>query len=413
MFGLLVAIIYLSFISLGLPDSLLGAAWPVMQIRLAVPSSYAGIISMIVCACTIVSSLMSDRMTKKMGTGLVTAVSVAMTAVALFCFSISTQFWMLVVFAIPYGLGAGGVDASLNNYVALHLKARHMSWLHCMWGVGASISPYIMNYAITGGAGWNQGYRIVAIIQIVLSLCLFLSLPLWKKPQKVGISDKKIATGEASTKEISGGETPTVKARPLSACKIIKTKGAIACFLCFFCYCSLEQTTILWSSSYMVRHNGISAEEVAYLASLFFLGITVGRGINGFLTLKFGDRALIRAGQSIIFVGTVLILIPGVQSLTVAGFVLIGLGCAPVYPSIIHMTPSLFGEDKSQAMIGVQMASAYLGSCLAPPLFGLLSDRFTVELLPVFLLFFLVLMVVMHEIVVKKTNVKGELKRAE
>lgn len=386
MFGLLIAIIYLAFISLGLPDSLLGAAWPVMRVQFDVPLSFAGIISMIICIGTIISSLLSDRLTKKFGTGAVTAVSVAMTAVALFCFSISTEFWMLVIFAVPYGLGAGGVDASLNNYVALHLKSRHMSWLHCMWGVGASISPYIMSFAITDGKGWTQGYLIVAVIQIILSAAVLASLPLWKK------------YGAASVPASEG------KVKPLSVGEIITTRGAVTCFICFFCYCSLEQTTMLWASSYMINHNAITAERAAMYASLFFIGITAGRGVNGFLTLKFGDGTLIRAGLFLMAVGIALIVVPSLDALTIAGFIIIGLGCAPVYPSIIHMTPRLFGADKSQAMIGVQMACAYFGSCLAPPLFGLMANHITPELLPAYLAFFLVLMIIMHELTVKLTK---------
>lgn len=410
MFGLLIAIIYISFISLGLPDSLLGAAWPVMRMEFSAPLSYAGIISMIISGGTITSSLLSDRLTKKLGTGLVTAISVAMTAVALFCFSVSDKLWMLFVFAVPYGLGAGGVDASLNNYVALHLKSRHMSWLHCMWGVGAAVSPYIMSYALTGGRGWQEGYLIVAIVQIVLSVFIFISLPLWKRKTPstdsgdVGESengDSRQPNGEtpASTENV---EKPDPKA-PLSFKHILKTSGAIPCFICFFCYCALEQTTMLWSSSYMIYHNGLSAETAAGFASLFFIGITSGRAINGFLTFKFGDKTLIRMGQCIILIGTAFIFIPDVPIVTYIGFTLIGLGCAPVYPSIIHMTPSLFGADKSQAMIGVQMASAYLGSCFAPPLYGLIANHVSQAVLPYYILALLAVMVAMHELTVIKT----------
>ena len=389
MFALLVAIIYLSFISLGLPDSLLGAAWPVMRIQFNSPDSFASIISVIIGLGTITSSLLSDRLTKRFGAGLVTAVSTAMIAVALFLFSISTQFWMLALFAIPYGLGAGGVDAALNNYVALHLKSRHMSWLHCLWGVGASVSPYIMSYALTGGSGWHEGYFIVAAIQIALSAVIFISLPLWKK---AGSSIFKDNAQPAQKRE---------KALPLK--DVFKIKGAAACFLCFFCYCALEQTSMLWASSYMIAHNGISEETAAMFASLFFIGITVGRGLNGFLTFKFSDRTLIRAGYSIIVCGAVLISIPSVDALTVAGFIVLGLGCAPVYPSIIHSTPALFGAQNSQAMIGVQMAFAYIGG-LASPLFGVLADAITPNILPFYIAFFLVIMIVMHELMVRQTK---------
>ncbi len=399
MFALLIAVIYLSFISLGLPDSLLGSAWSVMRTDFDVPLSFAGIVSVIISVGTIVSSLLSDRLTKKFGTGLVTAVSVTMTAAALFLFSISTRFWMLVIFAVPYGLGAGGVDASLNNYVALHLKARHMSWLHCMWGLGAAVSPYIMSYALTGGSGWQQGYLIVAIIQIILSFALFVSLPLWKK-----CANKAAKTAEGVEEPASCSAPLKEQKKALSFKEIFKIKGAVACFICFFCYCALEQTTTLWASSFMISHNKISPEEAAKFASLFFIGITAGRGINGFLTLKFSDKVLIRSGQALILCGIILVFIPNVKILTVIGLIIVGLGCAPVYPCIIHMTPSLFGEDKSQAMIGVQMASAYIGSCLAPPLFGLIANHISAELLPLYLIIFLALMVAMHEVVVKSTK---------
>ena len=399
MFALLIAIIYLSFISLGLPDSLLGAAWPVMRIEFDSPDSFASIISVIIGLGTISSSLLSDRLTKKFGAGPVTAVSTGMTAVALFLFSISTQFWMLAVFAIPYGLGAGGVDAALNNYVALHLKSRHMSWLHCMWGVGASISPYIMSYALSGGTGWNQGYFIVAVIQIVLTAIIFISLPLWKRESR--IFGKNVAAED--NKEEKAEVEAKLKALPLK--EVFKINGAVACFLCFFCYCALEQTSMLWASSYMVSHNGFPEERAAMFASLFFIGITVGRGLNGFLTFKLPDRTLIRIGYSIICAGVVLIAIPPADWLTIAGFIILGLGCAPVYPSIIHSTPSLFGAQNSQAMIGVQMAFAYIGG-LASPLFGVLADAINRDILPIYIAFFLAIMIIMHELMVRQTKRK-------
>lgn len=402
MVALLIAIIYVSFISLGLPDSLLGAAWPTIQPEFGVPLSFAGIVSTVISAGTILSSLMSDRLTKRFGTGAVTAVSVAMTAVALLLFSFADRFWMLVVFAIPYGLGAGGVDASLNNYVALHLKARHMSWLHCMWGVGAAVSPYIMSYAITGGSGWDQGYFIVSMIQIALSSCLFISLPLWRK------CAKKLSPAAASEAAPTEATEQAAKEKPKATPfrEIFKISGAVPCFICFFCYCALESTTMLWASTYMTDFNGVSAEKAAMFASLFFIGMTVGRGVNGFLTIKLSDRTLIRAGQILILIGLIFIVVPSVPALTAAGFVTIGLGCAPIYPCIIHMTPSLFGSDRSQAMIGVQMASAYIGSLAAPPIFGLLANHVTPKLLPLFLVAFLALMIVMHELVVKKTRLR-------
>lgn len=376
---LLLAIIYLSFISLGLPDSLLGAAWPSMYPQFQVPVSYAGIISMIICLGTIFSSLQSDRLTRRFGTGRVTAVSVAMTALALLGFSLSGSFWMLCLLAIPYGLGAGGVDASLNNYVALHYASRHMSWLHCMWGVGTSIGPYFMALALTGGQGWNGGYRYIALIQIGLSLILFLSLPLWK--------------GRTADMAEGGGQDTG----PLPLREVLRIPGAKEVMLAFFCYCALESTAMLWGSSYLVLHDGLTAERAASFASLFCIGITLGRGISGFLTFRLSDTAMIRLGQGIILAGAAALLLPFGESSAVVGLVLLGLGCAPVYPCIIHSTPAHFGAERSQAVIGVQMASAYVGSCLMPPLFGLLANHISANLFPFYLLALLLLMVFMHE----------------
>lgn len=386
MVHLLLAIIYLAFISLGLPDALLGAAWPSMYPQFDVPVSYAGIISMIIALGTVVSSLQSDRLTKKLGTGKVTALSVLMTAMALFGFATSHFFGMLCLWAIPYGLGAGSVDASLNNYVALHYESRHMSWLHCMWGIGASAGPYIMGYALTAGWGWNSGYHIIAVLQIVLTAILLCSLPLWKqRPAEV----------------LQDGKVQNVKA--LSIREVLQLAGAREILVCFFCYCALEQTTGLWASSYLTLHKGVSADTAASFASMFYLGITVGRALSGFLTMKLNDVQMIRLGEVIIGIGVLVMLLPFGQSLSLTGLILIGLGCAPVYPCVIHSTPAHFGADKSQAIIGIQMACAYVGTCLMPPVFGLIANHITVALLPVYLLIILVLMVIMHELLCKKT----------
>lgn len=390
MFQLLLIIIYLAFISLGLPDSLLGSAWPTMYQEFSVPVSYAGGISMIIAVGTIVSSLQSDRLTKKLGTGKVTAVSVLMTAVALFGFSISHSYAALCLWAIPYGLGAGSVDASLNNYVALHYASRHMSWLHCMWGVGASLGPYIMGYVLSGGQGWNMGYRYIAILQIVLTAILIFSLPLWKKP---GTDDTGRTDGEK-------------KAKPLSLHEIIRIPGAKEIMITFFCYCALEQTTGLWASSYLVLRRGLSAETAAGFASMFFIGITAGRAFSGFLTMKLNDTQMIRLGEGFVLFGIALLFLPfGGSTIALPGLIIIGLGCAPIYPSIIHSTPEHFGADKSQAMIGVQMAFAYMGTCLMPPVFGFLANHIGIFLFPVYLLAILVLMAVMHEKMLPKVSV--------
>lgn len=385
MFQFLLAVIYLSFISLGLPDSMLGAAWPEMYVEFGVPLSCAGILSALIAAGTIVSSLQSDRLTLKLGTGKVTAISVAMTAAALFGFSITHSFWALCLWAIPYGLGGGSVDASLNNYVALHYKSRHMSWLHCMWGVGAATGPYIMGYALTGGMGWNGGYRIISILQVALTVILFLSLPLWKK--RAVINEE---TGE--------------KRKPMSLRDVLKIRGAREVLVCFFCYCGIEQTAGLWASSYLTLYKGLPVETAASFGAMFFIGITIGRAASGFLTIKFSDIKMIRLGQGLILLGIIIMLLPLNAYATLAGLIMIGLGCAPIYPCVIHSTPAHFGEDKSQAVIGVQMAFAYTGTLCMPPLFGIIANNVSVALLPVYLIVLLVLMVVMHEALCKKTK---------
>lgn len=388
MIQILLAVIYLAFISLGLPDSLLGSAWPSMYPEFGVPVSWAGVVSMIIAAGTIVSSLQSDRLTRRLGTGKVTAFSVAVTAVALFGFSFSKSFWMLCLWAVPYGLGAGSVDAALNNYVALHYKSRHMSWLHCMWGVGATLGPYIMGYALSGGQGWDAGYRYVGIIQITLTAILFFSLPLWKK------------NGGTEEKERISEE------RPLTLKQIVRIPGAKEVMLCFFCYCAIEQTTILWASSYLRLYKGVPAGTAAGFAGVFFIGITAGRALSGFITMKLSDTQMIRLGMVLIAAGVAVLFLPGAWPLSLAGFCLVGLGCAPVYPCIIHSTPGHFGAERSQAVIGVQMASAYVGTCLMPPLFGIIANHITVALFPAYILALLILMAVMHELLTKKAPVK-------
>ncbi len=388
MASILLIIIYLAFISLGLPDSLLGSAWPSMYQELGASVSWAGIISMIIAAGTIVSSLASDRLTRLLGPGKVTAVSVFMTAAALFGFSVSHSFWMLCLWAVPYGLGAGSVDAALNNFAALHFPARHMSWLHCMWGIGASIGPVIMGWAVSGGLRWNGGYRIISILQIGLTLILVFTLPLWKK----AFSAEKDANGS--------GEPAACRTYTLP--QIVRRAGVKEVLICFFCYCALETTAGMWAASYCTLYRGISAEEAARWASLFYIGITAGRFVCGFLTLRINDRNMIRLGQAVAAVGILLVLLPLEKGFLFTGLILIGCGCAPVYPSIIHETPANFGADLSQSIIGVQMASAYVGTCLVPPLFGLIAQYVSVSLFPAFLAVILVLMVVMSERLHKK-----------
>ena len=383
---LLLAVIYAAFISLGLPDSVLGSAWPVMYEGMGVPFSYAGLVSTLISVGTVISSLFSDRLTLKLGPGKVTAISVALTAAALFGFSCATEFWMLCLIAIPYGLGAGSIDAALNNSVALHYSSRHMSWLHCMWGIGTSIGPVIMGWVLTGGGQWPTGYRIIAAMQVALTLVILFSLPIWKKRPGA---------------ENAADGTPA-KAIPLT--QLIRMPGAREVILTFFCYCALESTAGLWASTYLVLHHGVAEEVAATCASLFYIGITVGRAINGFLTAKFTDTQLVRASLILMGAGVIVLLLPLGQFAAMAGMIFFGLGCAPVYPCIIHATPARFGAEKSQAFIGVQMASAYLGTTTMPPVFGLLGRSMGMWLFPVFLAAVLGVMAFMHEGLVRKTE---------
>lgn len=375
MYSLLLALIYIAFISLGLPDSLLGSGWPAMRADLGVPVSYMGIVSMVISGGTIVSSLFSDSLTRKCGARVVTAVSVLLTAVALLGFSFSGKFWMLIVFAIPYGLGAGAIDAALNNYVALHYNAKHMSWLHCFWGVGTIVSPFVMSYALATST-WHNGYRIVGFVQLGIAALLLLTLPVWKVNQNAAAeTQKKIGLPAA-----------------------VKIRGVPFLLIGFFAYCAAEATTMGWASTYFAEVKGVSADQAAQYASLFYIGITVSRFLSGFVSEKLGDRKLILTGTAILTFGILLLMIPAASGVAIAGFIVIGFGCGPIYPCIIHSTPYNFGAENSGAIIGIQMASAYVGSTFMPPLFGLLGNKISFSILPVYIFIFFLLMIVMTEL---------------
>lgn len=383
MYSLLLVIIYLAFISLGLPDSLLGSAWPAMSGDLAVPMSYAGIVSMIISAGTVISGLCSDRLTRRFGAGCVTAVSVLLTAAALFGFSVSGSFWVLCVLAVPYGLGAGAIDAALNNYVALHYASRHMSWLHCFWGIGTMVSPYIMGACLTRGYGWHSGYRVVSFLQIGLTVVLFFSLPIWKKRQA--------QAGEGETGAENAGKALRLR-------DAVRISGVKLVLIVFFSYCAMETTAGLWASSYLVSWRHVTPETAARFASLFYMGITFGRFVSGFVSERLGDRRLIRLGGVVVIMGIALVALPTASCMpALVGLVVIGLGCAPVYPAVIHATPANFGKENSQAIIGIQMASAYVGTTFMPPVFGLIAQHVSIALYPAFLLIFVILMLAMSE----------------
>lgn len=385
MYSFLLALIYLAFISLGLPDSLLGAGWPVMHTELGVSVSFMGIISMVISGGTIVSSLLSDKLTHKFGTRAVTVASVFLTVAALFGFSFSSSFSMLIIFAVPYGLGAGAIDAALNNYVALHYKAKHMSWLHCFWGVGAIISPFIMSFALKN-LNWNSGYRIVGFIQLAIALLLLVTLPVWKINKTESTADTKRVGLTAA----------------------LKIKGVPFLLIGFFAYCAAEATAMYWASTYFTEVKGISGDRAASFAALFYIGITLGRFASGFITERLGDRRMILLGTGILACGIMILLIPVQSYMTAfAAFLVIGFGCAPIYPCIIHSTPANFGAENSGAIIGIQMASAYVGSTFIPPLFGLFGNAVGFSVMPVYLLAFFALMIIMTEATFRITGKPG------
>jgi fucose permease len=373
----LLIIIYISFIGLGLPDSLLGAAWPSMYKGLGVSIANAGIVSMIIVGGTIISSLFRGRVVKIFGAGPTTLISVAMTASALLGFSVSNSFAFICLCAVPLGLGGGSVDAVLNNFVALHFKAKHMNWLHCFWGLGASAGPIIMSYSLVQWGAWNAGYRSVGFILFALVFVLLVGLPLWEKSNRAG-----------------GGKEKTVR-KPLGIVSLTGLPGLKPKLAAFFCYCALESTAGLWGSSYLVVVRDIPIETAARWISLFYFGITLGRAFSGFLAMKLAHRQMVRIGGLLIGAGILILLSPLSGPPLLVGLSLAGLGCAPIFPSLLHETPDYFGSEHSQSIMGIQMASAYAGTMAMPPLFGLMAISVGYGLFPIYLGALLILMAVM------------------
>ena len=410
MFSILLLMIYLAFVSLGLPDALLGSAWPIMYQEFAVPVSYSGTVFMIICGGTILSSLNSEKLNRRFGTGKITAISVLLTAIALFGFSISHSFLMLCLFAIPYGLGAGSVDAALNHYVALHYSSRHMSWLHCMWGLGASVGPYIMGFVLQRGEPWSRGYLIVSLIQFTLAIALFCSLSLWKKKPEELKENSSNAPGALEGKANSDG-AGVPKQKALSLKEIFAIPGAKECMASFYSYCALEQTVGLWAGSFMVLALGMEEKLAASYVALFYFGITFGRFLSGFFTMKWKDEQMVLGGSAIVFFGIFLLFTPWSKAMVLPALILIGLGCAPVYPSVIHSTPYNFGVEHSSALIGAQMASAYVGTLIMPPLFGVLGRSFSMKLFPYYSMFLLLLMIFAYRRMLQETKKAKQLRR--
>lgn len=383
MSSLLLAVIYLIFVSLGLPDSLLGSGWPKMQEAFNVPSSYAGYVSMVISFMTIISALLSPRIIKRFHTKWIVIVSIFSTILGLLGFSVSTEYWMLFVIAVPYGLGAGAIDASVNHYVANHYSGSAMNFLHCFYGVGAVISPYIMAMALSR-ARWNEGYRWTAFLQTGILLVCIISLPLWKKNEN--------SSDEEAIQESAG------------IMETLKVPGVILTLIAFYAYCSGEATCFLWTPSYFAgTRTGLSDGLIASFGSLVFGGLMLGRLISGFVSNKIGDRLLIRIGIAVELAGIIMIFIPNTHYVfTAAGFVVIGTGMGPVYPAIQHMAPTNFGKKYSAAVIGLQMASAYVGSTFMPMVFGILQQHIGIGIMPLYLLIFAALNISLLEMAYRK-----------
>lgn len=375
----LLVLIYVAFISLGLPDSLLGSVWPAMHVDLGADLSLAGVLGAVVCAGTVLSGLMSARLIARFGTARVTAVSVLMTAAAMLGMALSSSFILTLLLCIPLGLGGGAVDAALNNFVALHYRAQHMNWLHCFWGVGATLGPAVIGLLLRLTGQWRGGYLGMAAAQCVLAAVMFASLPLWRKAE--GGTD---------------GQTESGNIQPMRLREVLMLPLAGPVLISLLAYCGAESVMNLWCASYLVGARGIAADRAASWVSLFFLGITLGRMLAGFLSVRMRPAQLVRAGVLLAIVGIALLLSP-LDSLLPAACLLVGLGFAPVYPSMLHRTPVIFGQQASQSVMGIQMAFAYIGSTLMPPLAGALTHLAGMGFLPVFVLGLTALLLIMSE----------------
>ncbi len=372
---LLLIIIYIAFIGLGLPDSLFGTAWPAIFVEFGTPVSFGSLVSLISCFGTFLSSLVSPRLLNRYGTGRVTAVCTLITVATLFGYSVSPSFWWMCMLAVPMGLGAGAIDAGLNNYVALHYSARHMNFLHCFYGIGVTISPYLMSLALANNGNWRGGYRLAFWIQLCICAMLFVSLPLWKKVnhQPAGAVEE---------------EAP----KTLSMRQLARMPAVRAVWLIFITTCGIECTAGAWGSTYLVQTKGMAVDAAARMVMLYYLGFALGRFLSGVLAGKLTSWQLILCGQFLLLCSIVFLLLPLGSFAAAIGLFLIGLGNGPVFPNLTHLAPRNFGRDVSQSVIGSQMAAAYIGIMALPPLFGLLTQFVGSWLMPYYLLVLFALM---------------------
>ncbi len=429
---LFLIVIYLAFISLGIPDSMLGAAWPVMHGDIGAPFGSAGLLSIVASGGTIISSLASGRLIQRLGTGVVTLISCCLTAGALLGFAFVPTLAWLIVLCIPLGLGAGAVDSGLNHFVAANYKAHHMSWLHCFWGVGATAGPIIMSHYISTEGSWRSGYTAVAVIQFVLVLILLFTLPLWKKVADLRQSERTAeesqrAKGASSDSLIIHGDTEAASSTvsevtteqpqdarnqsnsskestadtPTTRAGLFRVPGVRFTLLTFFFYCGVETTVGLWGASFLVGSRQIEPGLAAGWISLYFAGITIGRLITGFLTLRVTNRMLILLGQLCSAVGALLLILPLPGELLMTGLILIGIGLAPIFPGLLHETPARFGTANSARLMGYQMAVAYTGITLLPPLFGLVASYVHIGWFPYVIMAFILIMLFCSERVIR------------
>lgn len=383
----LLVLIYAAFISLGLPDSLLGSAWPVMRLDLGAPVSLVGYLAMALSAGTVVSSLLSSRLVARLGTAKVTIISVFMTAAALLGFAWARRTAFLFLLTLPLGLGAGSVDAALNNFVALHYQSMHMNWLHCFWGVGATAGPMIMSFFLASGRSWRMGYGVIAALQFALVAALWASRGLWRGKDGAGAT-------RGHTRALSNREALRLPNVPLA-------------LVAFICFSVTEITAGLWSSTYLVGVEGMSPAAAARWSAAFYGGITLGRLLSGFLSLRLSNPALIRGGQLVCVLGAVLLMLPLPASISALGFVLLGFGTAPIFPAMLHETPRRFGAKVSGAIMGLQMAVAYTGGTFGSPLFGALAALTSLKLLPYYLLAAVLIMLAASELLERRLAARG------
>lgn len=376
----LLLIIYLSFIGLGLPDAILGASWAIVHRELGVDIDWQGILTITISGGTIVSSFLSGYLIKKFKTGPLTFISTLMTAIAVLGMTVTHSFFWFWFFAIPLGLGAGAVDTALNNYVALHYQSRHMNWLHSFWGVGALTGPFIISFFLNGPSTWRKGYLTIALCLFFLTVLLFLSLPIWKRVE-----------------ERANVLKPAAETKPASASPFRLNRKILSALLVFLFYSATEMSMNAWGSVYLINTHQFTASQAARTVSLFFIGIMTGRFLVGFISSRLGNPLLIRIGQILAFIGAGTILLAGAREAVIVGFLLIGLGCAPIFPAMIHETPNRFGSAYSQRLIGFQMGFSYIGGTFIPPLIGIVAKWTTFRFLPHILIAFILIMFICSE----------------